>query len=133
MARALPMWMLSVCLLVFSGWAQARGEHGGNWEKLASKNVGILGDRDSIHVNRGPYNKLRLSVHKRAVQFSRVFVEFRNGDRIEVPVRERIHAGGQSRVIDLPGRGRYIKKVILWYKTAPGTLERAQVAVWARR
>jgi hypothetical protein len=88
---------------------------------------------DVVSVFIGPYNKLRLSVHKRAVQFSRVFVEFRNGDRIEVPVRERIHAGGQSRVIDLPGRGRYIKKVILWYKTAPGTLERAQVAVWARR
>ncbi len=127
--------LVAVFVLLIGTTAHARndGKSFGRWEQLGSKSVNLLGDRDSLHINRGPYTKLRFSVHQRAVEFQKVFVEFGNGDRIEVPVRERIHAGGQTREIDLPGRARHIKKIVFWYKTAPGSLERAKVTVWARR
>lgn len=125
----------ALALLVSGANANAKlhDKNIGRWEKLGSQSVRLIGDRDSIHVNRGPYTKLRFSVHERAVEFQRVFVVFKNGDRIEVPVRERIHAGGQTRVIDLPGRARHIEKITFWYKTAPGSLQRATVSVWGRR
>ncbi|MBE9609541.1 hypothetical protein [Chitinilyticum piscinae] len=124
---------LTLLSLSLASVAEARNDNHGRWDNLGSKSVRLIGDRDSIHVNRGPYTKLRFSVHERAVEFQRVFVEFSNGDRIEVPVRDRIHAGGQTRAIDLPGHARHIKKIVFWYKTAPGSLERAKVSVWGRR
>ncbi|MEF9942645.1 MAG: hypothetical protein RR101_01985 [Burkholderiaceae bacterium] len=135
MIRNLLAAFVAALVLLTGSLAHARyNDHSiGRWEKLGEKSVRLMGERDSLHVNKGPYTKLRFSVHDRAVNFQRVFVEFGNGERVEIEVRDRIHAGGQSRVIDLPGRARNIKKIIFWYKTAPGNLERAKVTVWARR
>lgn len=133
MFRQCLIAFITLLTLVFSVPAHAGSKQLDRWENLGSKSVRLIGDRDSIHVNRGPYTKLRFSVHERAVEFQRVFVEFGNGDRVELAVRERIQAGGQTRVIDLPGQARHIKKIVFWYKTAPGSLDRAKVAVWARR
>lgn len=125
--------VVAVFTLLAGTAAEARNDKIGRWENLGTKSVRLIGDRDSFHINKGPYTKIRFSVHERAVDFQKVFVEFGNGQRIEIPVRERIYAGGQTRVIDLPGHARNIKKIVFWYKTAPGSFERAKVSIWARR
>lgn len=135
MIRNVFALIAAVMMLTLGSVAQARNDNSiGRWDEIGSAKVSLGNERDSIRVNsRTPYSKLRFSVHDRAVEFDRVFVEFGSGQRVEVPVRQRIRAGGQTRVIDLPGKARYIKKIVFYYKTAPGSLKRAKVAVWARR
>ena len=69
----------------------------------------------------------------RGVEFDRLLVVFRNGQTVEAQIREFIPAGGETRVIDLPGRNRVIARIIMYYTTRPGTLDRAEVEVWGLR
>lgn len=136
MIRNLFAMFAAVLMLTLGSGVEARNDKQsiGRWDRLGTTSVRLINERDSIHVsNNTPYKKLKFSVHDRAVEFDRVFVEFGNGERVEVPVRQLIRAGGETREIDLPGRARYIKKIVFYYKTAPGSLERAKVVVWGRR
>jgi hypothetical protein len=47
-----------------------------------------------------------------------VVVRYGNGQTEELAVRDRIPAGGATRVIDLPGDRRVIESVDLWYGKA---------------
>jgi hypothetical protein len=53
-----------------------------------------------------------------AIRFDRVIVRYGNGSQEELAVRDLIPAGGQTRIIDLPGDRRIIRSVDLWYGKA---------------
>lgn len=102
------------------------------WVKLGENTVRLVGERDEIKVgaSEGRYKKLKLVVRESDVEFRDVTVVFANGNDFEVPLRDVIRAGGESRQIDLPGDARAIRKIKFKYKTASGTLKRAKVSVW---
>jgi hypothetical protein len=89
------------------------------------RTLGISGGRprgwrtghDSIKVGRaaGGYHAIQLRISGGAINFERVIVRYGNGEKEEIPIRARIPAGGQTRVIDLPGRERIIQSLDLWY------------------
>lgn len=110
----------------------ASGAFAGSWKMLGAKSVGFIRDRDEIPVRarKGTYRRIKFAVHDAPVEFKNVTVVFGNGERFDVPIRSRIPAGGQTRVIDLPGRERVIQKIILVYQTKPRSRERAKVSVW---
>ena len=87
------------------------------WVHLGDRSVTDRVDHDVIVVtgDRGTFTALRLAVRKRAVQFHRVRVVFGNGEVQELELRQVIPAGGESRVIDLAGGSRVIRRVELWY------------------
>jgi len=60
-------------------------------------------------------------------------VIFANGSDQELTLREHIQAGGETRVIDLPGEARVIQKVELRYRTRGGQGGRAIVKVFGRQ
>jgi hypothetical protein len=45
-------------------------------------------------------------------------VHYGNGGDEEIAIRNRINAGGRTRVIDLRGRDRVIESVEVWYARA---------------
>ena len=58
-----------------------------------------------------------------------------NPDRrhCDVKIRRVIPSGGETRVIDLPGANRNIKKVMFWYESTERNNKRATVRLWGRK
>jgi hypothetical protein len=89
----------------------------GQWQYLGDAHVDGSQDHDSIKVGRsaGAYRAIQLRVSGGGINFERVIVRYGNGEKEEVPIRARIPDGGQTRVIDLPGKRRIIRSLDLWY------------------
>lgn len=104
----LSLFLLTVSL---SSYAQ-------RWEKLGERVVNYKTDRDVIKCgHKGTFTALRIHVENSPVEFHDIEVEFMNGSKQRINIREQIRAGGESRVIDLRGNKRVIKDITLIYHT----------------
>jgi hypothetical protein len=105
----------------------------GRWEYLGARTVTDRLDHDVITVTaaRGDFRAIKLAVQWRSVDFHRVVVHYANDDVREVELRQIIPAGGETRVIDLPGDERVIRKVSFWYD-ARSLGGKAKVTLYAR-
>lgn len=102
--------------LVLVTHAQRRNTNQNRWLYLGQSNVDGIRDHDNIRVNsREAFRALQLRVQGGEIEFQRVVVHFENGADSEVEIRDRIRAGGQTRMIDLPGDNRRIESVEVWY------------------
>lgn len=92
----------------------------GSWDYLGQANVDGLRDHDVITVGRddGRFRSLQLRVEAAPIEFQRVVVHYANGTSEEIQLRNRIPAGGETRVIDLRGGDRVIQSVEFWYSRA---------------
>lgn len=110
------------------------GRPGRAWQLLGEVSAGKTVDRDEIRVGRsGAYTAIRLVVRDASVEFFNIRTQFRNGESREIEVRQSVPHGGSTRVIDLPGEGRLIQRVVFWHKTPPRGSQQARVQLWARR
>jgi hypothetical protein len=107
----------------------------GRWEKLGERKVNLIADRDVIQVGKreGGFRQIRIHVLDNAVTVESVVVVYGNGGNDDLPVRALIPAGGKSRVIDLRGGKREIRRVEMRFKSIRTGKGRATVEVWARR
>ncbi len=104
------------------------------WEKLGERKVNFGVDRDEIMVTaaEGRFTAIKLMVRRSAINLHKVAIHFGNGDVDEVEVRNDIPAGGETRVIDIQGNRRVIRKVVFWYDTKNRANDRAVVELWGR-
>ena len=81
--------------------------------KLGARNENVAFDRDEIFVGvrDGHFVALKIIVRKGAINMHKMIVYFKNGETKEIELRNDIPAGGESRIIDLPGNDRFIEKV----------------------
>ena len=88
------------------------------WEFLGERTVRDRLDHDSIPVTvaRGDFRRIKLTVRGSAVRFYRVEVIYGNGAPDVLEIRAYITAGGETRVIDLHGGERVIRRVDFWYE-----------------
>jgi hypothetical protein len=107
------------------------GGGGGEWVRLGCKDVRFLIDRDTIKVGRqeGRFAALRLKVRRAPVEMFSLRVTFGNGSRMDLPVREFIPPGGNSRAIDLPGNNRGIDRIEMIYRSVPTMAGTAEVCI----
>jgi hypothetical protein len=110
----------SLLLLLFglniAADAQGRRGNEDRWEQLGRTYVNRQRDHDRVAVtNRASFRALQLEVRGGSIEFQRVVVHFENGADHELEIRDRIPAGGKTRVIDLPGDRRRITSVDFWY------------------
>lgn len=104
------------------------------WRFISDKNVHFGVDRDVIHITGNDnYRQLKLKVTNAPLKILDMKVHFENGDVFDVSIRSQIKQGGESRVIDLPGGSRSIRKIEFWYSPAKVLKGTARVAVWGRR
>jgi hypothetical protein len=105
------------------------------WRLLGAKKVRLVTDRDVIRVGGKPgvFTAVRLAVHNSGVHFMDMKIHFANGDVMDVKIRKLIRAGGATRIIDLPGNKRYIKKVVFWYKSSRMNVRQATVKLFGRK
>ena len=91
--------------------------HADQWEVLGTRTVSFGADRDTIPVGlTGTYKKIKLKVTGNAIDMLDLKVHFANGSVQDVAVRKVIPKGGETRVIDLQGANRVIKKITMVYK-----------------
>ena len=76
---------------------------------------GVDHDRIVVTAARGEYRAIQFRVENAAIDFDRVVVHFGNGSSERIALRRRIPAGGETRVIDLPGNRRMIEGIEFWY------------------
>jgi len=90
-------------------------------------------DHDAIHVGKrdGQLHELMIVVERAPIELFDLVVTFGNGERFEPKTRLVFGADTTSRKIDLPGGGRFIKRVDFRYgNLVAGT--RAKVELWGR-
>jgi hypothetical protein len=104
------------------------------WEMLGQRKVNYAGDRDEILVTRaeGVFSAIKLHVKKAPINMHKLVVHFGNGETQEFELRNNFSAGSESRVIDLPGNKRVIKKVVFWYDTKNIAARKGIVELWGR-
>ncbi len=105
------------------------------WHKLGETTVDFKKDRDVIAVlGNDHFKAIQFRVKDAAINIMDLEVYYESGDKQDVVVRSEIAAGGESRVIDLNGGTRAIKKIVFVYKTLSNKAdERANVAVYGMK
>lgn len=86
---------------------------------LGQKEVTFLAERDDILVRaaKGMFSRLVLEVEDNDLEMLTVEVTFGSGKTEEVEVRHLFREGSRSRIIDLPGAKRVIRRITFFYKT----------------
>lgn len=104
------------------------------WEQLGSRVVSMTADHDEIVVtsNEGIFTAIQLRIMKAPIHLTNINIIFGNGDNENIVFDQVFTAGSETRVIDLVGNKRVIRKVNLNYKSAPTQKGRAVVSLWGR-
>jgi hypothetical protein len=122
----------ALAVLLFSAGASEARE----WVRLGDRNVGFLGDHDSIHVGRhdGKFVRLKLLVRRNDIMLNSVKVIFGNGEVEVIAFQQHIRDGGEA-VIPLPHgwhEGRFIREVELHYHSRPDFRGEALAELWGQ-
>ncbi len=104
------------------------------WDLLGSRRVTDRVDHDEIVITakEGTFTALQLRVKGVAVQFRSMTIHFANDEKQEVELKNVIPAGGQSRVIDVVGAERIIRRVSFVYDSQSVRGRRAYVRLYGR-
>lgn len=123
------LFMTFFSLFVFAGMAQT-----GNWEKLGSRVVDYKLDRDIIHVgaHEGGFTKLKVNVDGGALNMHRMVVTYANGGSETIELRHNFGPDSGSRIIDIRGGKRLIKRITFFYDTKNLAQGKAVVTVYGR-
>lgn len=126
---ARPILFVAAFACATSGYGAQRAD----WVLLGERTVTDRLDHDVIPVTitRGDFKAIKITVHRRGVDFHRVVVHYANGGDQEVEMRQTIPAGGETRAIDLRGGERVIRSVEFWYDARSVRGRRAVVRLHA--
>ena len=89
----------------------------GDWSNIGCKRADFIEDRYVMDVDRdkGPFDKLRLKISSDDFHIVGLQVVFYNGERTRLVVRSEDSYPGRGVILNLPSRGRYLKKIIMHY------------------
>jgi hypothetical protein len=105
-----------------------------DWVKLGSRVVNMQAEHDEIPVTivDGIFSKVRLKVMKAPIHLLNINIVFGNGSNKNVVFNKKFAPGSFTRIIDLPGNKRIIKRVKLNYKSVPVGKGRAIVTLFGK-
>jgi hypothetical protein len=115
--------------------AQPRQGAAGSWRLIGTVQANYAADHDSIVV-QGPYDnfrRLKIKVTDAPLNLQRMQVSYDNGGTEKIDVRQQIARGGESRVIDLPGGSRSLRRIDFWYDTRGSGQGRAKLSVFGMK
>jgi hypothetical protein len=123
---------ITIALAGLVGWPAAA--LAGDWQKLGSRSVALIGDNDVIPVTvlKGTFRKIKFKVRDNDIVINDLTVVYGTGAPDKIPLRSSIKKGAESRVIDLRGGDRVIRSIQFTYRSALNSKGRADVAVWGK-
>lgn len=103
-----------------------------DWEFLGARKIDFKVDRDVIPVSRreGRFSALQLVAKDADVGVRDIRVTYGNGKVDDIQVRTVIGAGRHSKIFDLKGGSRVIRKVAITYAARPGSVSVAEVQLY---
>ena len=107
----------------------------GTWHLIGTTHAGHSADHDSIIVN-GPgdaFRRIKFRVRDATLNLRRLVVSYDNGASQNVETRNDIPKGGESRVIDLNGGKRQLRRIDFWYDTKGFLSGTADVTVYGMK
>jgi hypothetical protein len=131
-ANYLSRTLIPLALLLGFGGASL-AQPGPGWTYLGDAHVDGAQDHDKVKgiSSKGEFRAIRLKVEDAAIEFERVLVHYHDGEAVPIQIRSRINAGGQTRVIDLPGNRRNIDEIEFWYARAnAANPQKPHVVLW---
>jgi hypothetical protein len=104
------------------------------WELLGQREVDFKADRDTISVgqSKGRFRQLRLSVRGGSIEMHDMVVTFGNDQKFSPDLRHQFNEKSTSRIIDLPGERRNIRRIDFRYRSMKRREGKATVAVYGR-
>lgn len=104
------------------------------WDHLGSKkvNFGLEADVIKVGAQEGVFTKLKVQVTGGAVNMRKMIVQYKNGQREEIELKERFKPGSGSRIIDLKGNKRIIKGIAFLYDSVNKPTGKATVHVFGK-
>ncbi len=132
MTRRKLLCVAGILLLTLSYNSVAEAQRGRQrLEYLGRSYVDDRRDHDVIRVYKpGAFRGIQLQVQGGTIEFNRVIVHFENGADTDIAIRDRISAGGKTRVIDLPGDRRKMRSVEVWYENGIWGKRRPQLRLY---
>jgi len=119
--------MLAVALAAIVS-LQGPARPAAEWELLGSRRVSFAVDRDVIDVGvrEGTFNGIRIEVDGGTLEMYDIVLTFGNGGTWSPNTRVVFRQGAWTRLIDLPGPARFIRKIEFLYRSR---LRRGQATV----
>jgi hypothetical protein len=113
--RGLTLVSLILLTACMAGAAQSPGR----WELLGQREVDFRNDRDQIDVGRseGRFKQIEVRVKNAPIEIFDMVVTFGNDETFKPKLRHKFTEGSGSRIIDLPGDRRTIKRIDFNYKS----------------
>ncbi len=105
------------------------------WHKIGEVTASFKVDKDAIVViGNDHFKAIKLKVTDAPIHMYDLEVYYESGDKQDVQVRQNLMKGEETRVIDLNGGTRALKKVVFVYKTVPNMKdERAQIELYGMK
>lgn len=126
-----------ICIMLFAlncsaqQLAHPRSAPAGSWVVIGTTHADHSADHDGIVV-QGPgdnFRALKLKVTDAPLTVMKMVVTYDNGKPDNIEVRQNIPRGGETRVIDLEGGRRSIRRIDFWYDTKGLLNGRADVTI----
>src|SRR5687768_14105301 len=96
---------------------------GPEWEHLGVRPVDFRVDHDAVLGGRqGRFRAVRFDVEGGSLEMFNVRITFGNGESFSPATRLLFGSGTMSRVIDLPGEARVIRRIDFFYRSVGGPL-----------
>ena len=102
------------------------------WHTIGETTVDFQKDRDQIVVvGADRFASIKFKVEDAPIDLISLEVYYESGDTQKIKVNTPIKSPGESRVIDLNGGERSLKKIVFVYKTLPNRKDvKAHIAIW---
>lgn len=102
------------------------------WHKIGERPVDFVKDHDEfVVIGADRFSAIKFKVTEASIQLINLNVYYESGDMQKILVNSPVIVGTESKVINLNGGERELKKIVFEYKTlANQTAQKAIVEVW---
>lgn len=106
-----------------------------DWRFMADKWVNYGLDHDAIVFGnvKDDFRQIKIRVTDAPLKVYDMKIYYDNGEVQDVSLKLLFRQGEESRVIDLNGGLRHLRKIEFWYETKGVRKGKARIAVWGKR
>ncbi len=102
------------------------------WHKIGETKADFIRDRDEIKVmGANRFAKIKFIVDKESIHITSMEVYYESGDKQDIAIDLPLKAPGESKIIDLDGGERNVKRIVFVYKSISNEKgKKAHVEIW---
>jgi hypothetical protein len=102
------------------------------WHKIGETTVNLKEERDEVGViGADKFAKLKFKIDDASVDLNDMDIYYHDGTKQNVALSTPLRDGKESRIIDIPGGEKAIKRIAFRYKTLPNQgKDKAHVEIW---